>query len=116
MLCKFFYDIIWLLSKVDDIGLYLFANKEILSQKHSSETLREFGLLTTDSKLILIQEADPEVIQTFKKKVTETSFIHKSATFKGVSCEIVNSVIGNNVTIGNNVKIQNSIILSDVVI
>lgn len=46
----------------------------------------------------------------------ETSLIHKSATFKDVSCEINHSVIGCNVTIGTGVKIQNSVILNDVVI
>lgn len=46
----------------------------------------------------------------------ETSLIHKSATFKDVSCEINRSVIGSNVTIGTKVKIQNSVVLNDVVI
>jgi NDP-sugar pyrophosphorylase family protein len=48
--------------------------------------------------------------------VIETSLIHKSATFKDVSCEISRSVIGSNVTIGTKVKIQNSVVLNDVVI
>ena len=47
------------------MGLYLYANQEALNQKHSNEQLKECGMLTMESHLILNQDADPEVKKTF---------------------------------------------------
>ena len=47
------------------MALYLYANQEALSQKHANEQLKECGMLTMESDLILNQEANPEVKKTF---------------------------------------------------
>jgi hypothetical protein len=47
------------------MGLYLYANQEALNKRCAFDSLKECGMLTTESELILKQEADPEVKKAF---------------------------------------------------